>query len=700
MAKRGKVRCVAACVAAALFCCGIGPLLVLNACAQEYGVYEEFNKFCVENFGAEKEEEVYRMFGEDLKVMEGGSWNYISESSACIAWETNVPAKTYIEYGTSTAYGERTPHPERHFHIHIHYLKNLNPNATFHYRLVSVDERGNKVTTDDMTFSTRSMEDAVRIPHDLSGPPYTLDKANTTYLVTENITAGSTALNVATSGVTLDLGGHTIVYDEKAGSPDPSASERLYGWHAVQGPCGIRTADRRSGMTIVNGIIKQGKGNGTSRPAGYNPMFLRRPRDTEVAGVTVVYSGSQITGILIDSAYNGVHVHHNVVIDKGTKLYNRHRGLDGIYFDIERADTILKCHHNLIKRTRHRGMSVRSNHDIYSNEIYIDSYATNSYGIMYYGRGRNVALHHNRIFGAGYHPIGIGSGQGYSDVKVHANYIQMQGTRREERWTGGGGGGDPRAQLHPVNGIRLQCPGDNIEHYDNVVVIKGRGEGCMMRGLWLVPEDPAENISLRNNTVKLIAQDDKAEGYAIACCGAGEESRSSPITLEGNTLVTNLGHVQFGDNYGHGGLYHFLSNTFVKVGDDPRYRTIRLGWRGWKYGTFGHLFIDTEFRGGAGYGSVSFDGAGSGRYDFSVGWQLRIRITPGAMVSIKDKAGQEVFSGEVPQDGEISVPLIQYVQERDGKTMLTPHTVTIEKNGRAATREVTMDKEQEIRIRM
>ena len=125
MAMKGKVRSVAACVTAAVLCSGIGIPLLPNVCAQEPGVYEEFNRFCIENFGAEKEEEVYKAFGQDLKVMEQGSWSYISESSACVAWETNLPAKTCVEYGTSTAYGQRTPQLERHFYLHIHYLKHL-----------------------------------------------------------------------------------------------------------------------------------------------------------------------------------------------------------------------------------------------------------------------------------------------------------------------------------------------------------------------------------------------------------------------------------------------------------------------------------------------------------------------------------------------------------------------------------------------
>ncbi len=102
---------------------------------------------------------------------------------------------------------------------------------------------------------------------------------------------------------------------------------------------------------------------------------------------------------------------------------------------------------------------------------------------------------------------------------------------------------------------------------------------------------------------KVIAEDQKAEGHAIAALGADSGNPDEKIRLIGNTIVSNLCNVRFGDNYGHGGRYHFLSNAFARVGNDPRYKTIRLSWDGWKYETSGHVFIDTEFEGGAGYDS-------------------------------------------------------------------------------------------------
>src|SRR5690606_39541153 len=61
-------------------------------------VYDIFNQFCLSHFGA-KTDSLYYTFGQNLKVEEKDSWIYISERSASMAWKTNLPSKTYVEYG-------------------------------------------------------------------------------------------------------------------------------------------------------------------------------------------------------------------------------------------------------------------------------------------------------------------------------------------------------------------------------------------------------------------------------------------------------------------------------------------------------------------------------------------------------------------------------------------------------------------------
>ncbi len=653
--------------------------------AAEQDAYGAFNQFCAAHFGAEREDEMYRTFGKELKVVEGSTWQHVSESSACFAWQTNLPAKSFVEFGTTPAYGQKTPEPERCFSLHLHHLKGLKPDTTYHYRLVSVDERGNRLATPDATFTTAKLPNAVRIPDDVAGPPFVLDKPNATYLVTNDIAADGTAIFIAAPGITLDLGGHTITYDEKRDT-------------ANEGACAIRGHKSRgiglANIKVLNGLVRRGKGGSATEKVWdtlYNPLFFSKPSALEIAGLDVDYDGCQVVAIALIIRGENVGLHHNAFLDRGSALFNRHLGMDAVSFAAQDS----KLHHNLIKRTRHRGVNAFQKNEVFANEIYIDSYATNSYGIMYYSQqgAEGLDLHHNRIFGTGYHPIGIGSGQGYSDVKVHHNYIQMQGTKAEARWAGGQGGGDDPGQLHPVNGIRLQRPRSNIEHANNVIVVKGSGEGCLMRCLWLVPDEKVgPGVGFRNNRIKLISEDGVAEGYALSCGGTPNPPGPATVDLEHNTVITNLCHVQFGDNYSHGGRYTFEANDFIKVGDDPRYRTIRLGWKGWKYETFGHLFLDTAFKGGASYDAVSFDGAQRGRYNFSVAWTLTLKAPAGAEVAVKNKAGEECFREKVPHDSTLRIPITECLRTRDGKTVLSPHTITVTHGAKTITRQMAIDK--------
>ena len=175
-------------------------------------LYELYNRFCLTHYGAETDPLVYETFGNELKVKEGSIWKYISEKSTSIAWKTNLPAKTYVEYGATQSYGEKTDLPERFFYNHLHYLKNLDSRTRYHYRLVMIDERGNIIESEDKTFHTREIPNAIYIPGDMGRPPYLLNQTNSIYIVTEDITADRTAFEIQAENITLDLGGHTATH--------------------------------------------------------------------------------------------------------------------------------------------------------------------------------------------------------------------------------------------------------------------------------------------------------------------------------------------------------------------------------------------------------------------------------------------------------------------------------------------------------
>ncbi|HUV39113.1 MAG TPA: hypothetical protein VMY39_05835, partial [Planctomycetota bacterium] len=476
-------------------------IVVVVACTVVLGVRSEgahplvteaqFNGFCAAYFNAVTEPELPRAVGSTLTIVKEGDWQYASETSAVVACETNLPAKSYVEYGPKPNYYIYvTPLVIRATFVHVHTLKNLKVGETAYFRFVTIDEWGRICRSEMREVTAKTPANVIRVPEMVSGPPYVLDKTNATYVVTKDLRCPGTAFNIVADGVTLDLGGHTVVYNDQAGAPDPGATDRLYGPFASKNVCGIRGADGKRGIRIVNGTIEQGNGRGTSRPSGFEPIYLYKPVSPEVAGMRVIFSGAQVNGLIIRDASQGATIHHNVINDRGTELYNRHIGVDAIVLDVASpGKEPATCHHNVILRTRHRGIKACPKSEVYANAVYIDSYATNSYGIYYLGTGASAGLviHHNKIFGTGFHPVGIGPGQGWSDVQVYGNYVQMQGTAQTWRWTGGEGGGDgdaaDKSGVFPVNGISLQKPKENVQHYDNVVVVKGMGQNCWMRGL-------------------------------------------------------------------------------------------------------------------------------------------------------------------------------------------------------------------------
>jgi len=130
--------------------------------------YDDFNVFAKQAFGAEKEPLIYDKFGNTLEFDEEGFWIHESKTSAVIAFETNLPSNSYVEYGTTTSYGQQTQAHDRSYYIHLHYLNDLSQ-GIYHYRLVATDERGNTIRSEDRTFTTSASGSEIS-----GSPPFSL----------------------------------------------------------------------------------------------------------------------------------------------------------------------------------------------------------------------------------------------------------------------------------------------------------------------------------------------------------------------------------------------------------------------------------------------------------------------------------------------------------------------------------------------
>lgn len=553
---------------------------------------EDFNQFCRDTFGVKQEPLTTHLPGDELRIIPDGVWTHFSENAATLAIESNLPMTSHVEYGETEALGTKSEPTERPFYLHIHRLSGLQTGKTYHYRIVGTDERGKKVESNINTFTLEKVKDAIYLPNPQQpAAPFRLDQADKTYVLTQDIVASGTAISIVAPGITLDLNGHSVTYNDAAGNDADDKTQQEFGFVATQGVQGVRCGyAARGSAKLFNGTIRQGKGNG-----GYGsiPVFFR---GTEIAGVTIEYHGSQVSGL-----YGEVKsFHHNIIDDRGSELTNRHQGVEAIAGATE-------VHHNLVKRARQRAINAISNSKISHNELYVDSCATNSFGIMFYKSTKCEATE-NRIFGRGYLMIGVGTvSEGVADIKVSKNFIHVQSHKPDERWAEYG-------SQSGAYGVRVTWGGNNIEYADNVIVSKGR-DGGMVRGVWFCPTPKIENVSFKRNLIKVEVENAASDKWGAIVVSGENTPDAKPALFEDNTIWSNFCHVRLGEEYGAGVNARFVNNTFIRTGEDERYATVICGFG--NFNNEGTVFLDTKLEAGASFDRVKWEG--TGRNNFKVG---------------------------------------------------------------------------------
>jgi len=76
------------------------------------------------------------------------------KTQAKVTWKTGVPATSQVMYGTSTSYDLKTELDTGLNSTHTVILSDLNPSATYHFKVVSKDKNGKELSSSDQTFST------------------------------------------------------------------------------------------------------------------------------------------------------------------------------------------------------------------------------------------------------------------------------------------------------------------------------------------------------------------------------------------------------------------------------------------------------------------------------------------------------------------------------------------------------------------
>jgi hypothetical protein len=593
--------------------------------------------------------------------------------------------------------------------------------------------------SEDRAFKTKNISNAVYLPGDMGKPPYTLNKPNTVYLVTEDIVADRTAFEIQADNIVLDLGGHTVTHGNQL--VDDLDHEVL-----EQSGVGVRrkgSSLKQSGIKVYNGIIKQGDAENNTdyyaaknmvRPDeerknkleknmnnGFSNIELSFCDDVEIAGVTVEYRWHQTWGMRFENAFGKYNVHHNVCLDKGTQMFSRHGagGARSIGFwgsaagDLNHDDNDIQIHHNLIKRTRQNGLNVAQR--IFENEIYVDSWVVNSFAIS--PHQRNSEVYENQIFLTGYYGCGILWAT--SDFNAHHNFIHMEsistmierphrGRRLIEDW----GEQDVLAGMRLTNYSKGGQQRENLTYSDNVIIGRCRGD-VEMRGTEFYSDYSIRNLVCKDNIIKIIAEDTLVRKAAcVDTQGAfNDRSKHLPLYYISCTLISNRCNVRFGDEYGQGSNHQFIDCKIIKSGDHPHYHTFEFDGHS---SVFNHLLLDCEFTGGAKYNDVCWTNTQS-LSNYRIGWTLTLETVPDAIVTISDKNGNEAFTGNTGKDGKISVPLIQSMirpvewgpDEEEVEVMkkfqyqeerFNPYSVKVEKDGRQKSQTFLLKEKSDFKI--
>jgi hypothetical protein len=92
----------------------------------------------------------------------------VTPTSVVVTWSTNEPATSQVEYGATTAYGQRSVANATLLTTHREPLSGLSPGTTYHLRVLSADAAGNRSSSSDLTVVIPSAPDTTP-PQDVQG---------------------------------------------------------------------------------------------------------------------------------------------------------------------------------------------------------------------------------------------------------------------------------------------------------------------------------------------------------------------------------------------------------------------------------------------------------------------------------------------------------------------------------------------------
>jgi len=136
----------------------------------------------------------------------------VNGSDATISWQTDEPASSSVAYGLDPGYGSGTVTDPGLVLNHSITLTGLSPGTLYHYKVSSVDARGNTASSGDLTFTTAAAGGAVPVAVDDASAAATPEGVSVT---TVDVLANDTLVdNAVVSGFdNPSANGGTVAYN-------------------------------------------------------------------------------------------------------------------------------------------------------------------------------------------------------------------------------------------------------------------------------------------------------------------------------------------------------------------------------------------------------------------------------------------------------------------------------------------------------
>lgn len=249
--------------------------------------------FLVDSNGVPSESKIVKLGGgpdTTAPVLAAVQATNVGTTGATVSWTTDEPADTWVEYGTTVAYGSSTTRDPALATAHSQNLTGLTPGTLYHYRVTSRDGAGNVSVSTDRVFTT--------VTTDTQAPTVGLTAPTAGATLTGIATLTATASdNVGVIGVQFLADGVAIGLEDTAApfSLPWTTSSVADGSHVITAVARDASGNSATSAPVTVTITNTVAGGGLVAAYNFN----------EGSGATVTdRSGNGNTGTIFQAAWN------------------------------------------------------------------------------------------------------------------------------------------------------------------------------------------------------------------------------------------------------------------------------------------------------------------------------------------------------------------------------------------------------------